>query len=147
VFTTESSLRNNFFLLKKLTNHAKQWNKSNEPIHVGSLESYRSILHAYDVANAFYMIAEQPLAKNYVISSDDSYKIKDLVKLIYNIHDIVLIEKENILIDAKTLSPVVIMDACFRNEITDIKGDNYTLKAIGWKPTYTIEETMKEMGN
>jgi nucleoside-diphosphate-sugar epimerase len=55
---------------------------------VGSLESNRSILHAYDVANAFLLIAEQDTAKNYVISNDDSYKVKDLAKLIYNLREI-----------------------------------------------------------
>ena len=32
------------------------------------------------------------------------------------------------------------MDSCFRNEITDIKGDNSALKSIGWSPKYNIEE-------
>ncbi len=147
VFTTESSLRNDFFLLKKLTNHAKTWKEKNEPIHVGSLESNRTILHASDVANAFYLIADQEKAKNYIISNDTSYRIKDLVKLIYNINNINLCDLGNALIDAASKLPVVLMDSCFRNEITDIKGDNSALKSIGWEPKYTIEETLREMGN
>jgi GDP-mannose 4,6-dehydratase len=147
VFTTESSTRNNFFLLKKLSNHAKTWKDKMEAIHVGSLDSNRSILHASDVASAFYLIANQDNAKNYVISSDESFRVKDLVKLIYNLKDIHTYEKNNSLIDSVTNKEVVIMDSCFRNEITDIKGDNSALKSIGWIQKYGIEETLREMGS
>lgn len=147
VFTTESSLRNNFFLLKKLTNHAKDWKGSQTPIHVGSLDSNRCILHAHDVANAFFLIAEQNTPQNFIISSDSSHNMKDLVKIIYNLQDIELIEQNNSLIDIASNKPVVIMDSCFRNEITDIKGDNTTLKSIGWTQKYTIEEILREMSN
>lgn len=145
VFTTESSLRNDFFLLKKLSNHAKTWKDTQSPIHVGSLDSNRSILHAYDVAKAFYLISKQDVAKNYIISNDNSYKIKDLVKLIYNICDIDIFENNNTLFEVNSKKEVVIMDSCFRNEITDIKGDNSALKSIGWSPTYNIEEILREM--
>jgi GDP-D-mannose dehydratase len=118
-----------------------------EAIHVGSLDSNRSILHASDVASAFYLIANQDNAKNYVISSDESFRVKDLVKLIYNLKDIHTYEKNNSLIDSVTNKEVVIMDSCFRNEITDIKGDNSALKSIGWIQKYGIEETLREMGS
>ena len=147
VFTTESSTRNDFFLLKKLSNHAKTWKDKMEPIHVGSLDSNRSILHASDVAYAFYLIANQDNAKNYVISSDESFRVKDLVKLIYNLRDIHTYEKNNALIDSDNNKQVVIMDSCFRNDITDIKGDNSALKSIGWIQKYGIEETLREMGS
>lgn len=147
VFTTESSLRNNFFLLKKLSNHAKIWKEAQEAIHIGSLDSNRSILHASDVANAFYLIAEQNIPKNYIISNDTSYKIKDLVKIIYNINNIDIFEENNTFFEIKSNKPVVIMDSCFRNEITDIKGDNSDLKSIGWKAKYTIEDTLREMSS
>ena len=147
IFTTESSLRNNFFLLKKLTNHAKSWKEKREPIHVGSLDSNRSILHARDVANALFMISNQEVAKNYIISNDQSYKMKDLVKLIYTIHQVPIVEKQHSFVEADTNQPVILMDSCFRNEITDIKGDNSALRSIGWEPTYSVEEILREMGN
>ena len=145
VFTTESSLRNNFFLFKKLTNHAKSWHETQLPIHVGSLDSNRCILHADDVANAFFLIAEQDMPKNYVISNDTSYKVKDLVKTIYKLHNIYVFEKDNSLIDVESQKKIVIMDSCFRIDTTDIKGDNSDLKSIGWMPRYTVEDTLKEM--
>jgi GDP-mannose 4,6-dehydratase len=146
VFTTESSLRNNFFLFKKLTNHAKDWHKTQIPIHVGSLDSSRSIIHAYDVANAFFLIAEHDITKNYVISNDNSYKVKDLVKTIYKLCDINIVEKDNSLVEVNSQKEVVIMDSCFRIDTTDIKGDNSKLKSIGWEPRYTVEDTLNEMG-
>jgi len=146
VFTTESSLRNNFFLFKKLTNHAKGWKDTQSPIHVGSLDSSRCILHAHDVASAFFLIAEQDIAKNYIISNDSSYKVKDLVKTIYKLHNIDVFEKDNSLIEVDSQKAVVIMDSCFRTDTTDIKGDNSDLKSIGWELKYTIEDTLREMG-
>ena len=145
VFTTESSLRNNFFLFKKLTNHAKGWHETQSPIHVGSLDSSRCILHAHDVANAFFLIAEQDIPKNYVISNDSSYKVKDIVKTIYKLRNIDVFEKDNSLIDVESQKEIVIMDSCFRIDTTDIKGDNSDLKSIGWMPRYTVEDTLKEM--
>ena len=147
LYTTESSLRNDFFLLKKLTNHSKTWMNTKLPIHVGSLESNRSIVHAYDVAKAFLVIANQSTARDYIVSSDESYKIKDLVKLIYNMANIDIVEKNNMFVELDSKLPVIIMDSCFRNEITDIKGDNASLKSIGWTQSYSIEETLREMRN
>jgi GDPmannose 4,6-dehydratase len=146
VFTTESSLRNNFFLFKKLTNHAKSWHETQLPIHVGSLDSSRSILHAHDVATAFFLIAEQDIPKNYIISNDSSYKVKDIVKTIYKLRNIYLFEKDNSLVAVDSQAAVIIMDSCFRSDTTDIKGDNSDLKSIGWAATYTIEDTLREMG-
>jgi GDPmannose 4,6-dehydratase len=146
VFTTESSLRNNFFLFKKLTNHAKSWREIQSPIHIGSLDSSRSILHAHDVAKAFFLIAEKGIPQNYVISNDNSYKVKDLVKTIYKLRNIDLYEKDNSLIAVDSQKAVVIMDSCFRSDTTDIKGDNSDLKSIGWEPKYTIEDTLREIG-
>ena len=145
IFTTESSLRNNFFLFKKLTNHAKGWKDTQSSIHVGLLDSSRCILHAHDVANAFFLIAEQDMPKNYVISNDTSYKVKDIVKTIYKLRNIDLFQKDNSLIDVESQKAVVIMDSCFRSDTTDIKGDNSDLKSIGWEPTYSIEDTLREM--
>jgi GDP-mannose 4,6-dehydratase len=147
IFTTESSLRNNFFLLKKLTNHAKSWSQKKEPIHVGSLDSNRTILHAHDVANALLLISNQEVAKNYIVCNDHSYTMKDLVKLIYTIHHVPIVEKHYSFVEASTNLPVIMMDSCFRNEITDIKGDNSALRSIGWEPTYSVEEILREMGN
>jgi GDP-mannose 4,6-dehydratase len=147
IFTTESSLRNSFFFFKKLSAHAKKWKETREPIHVSSLDSNRSILHAYDVANAFFLIGKQDIPQNYIISSDNSHNIKDLVKMIYNLQDINLVEQNNMLIDNSSKTPVIIIDSCFGNEITDIKGDNSNLKSIGWKSLYTIEDILREMSN
>ena len=86
------------------------------------------------------------MPKNYVISNDTSYKVKDLVKTIYKLHNIYVFEKDNSLIDVESQKKIVIMDSCFRIDTTDIKGDNSDLKSIGWEPTYSIEDTLKEMG-
>ena len=93
------------------------------------------------------MISNQEVAKNYIISNDQSYKMKDLVKLIYTIHQVPIVEKQHSFVEADTNQPVILMDSCFRNEITDIKGDNSALRSIGWEPTYSVEEILREMGN
>ena len=85
--------------------------------------------------------------KNYVISNDTSYKVKDLVKTIYKLHNIYVFEKDNSLIDVESQKKIVVMDSYFRNDTTDIKGDNSDLKSIGWAPTYTVEDTLREIGS
>lgn len=145
LFTTESKLRDNFFLLKKISNHAKEWHIKKEPIFIGSLESFRSILHAYDVANAFLFISKENVSKNFIISNYESFKIKDLVKQIYQLNNIELIEKENSFIFKETSEIVINFNQNFRNDFSDIKGDNSLLCSLGWKPVYTIFDILKDL--
>lgn len=58
IFTTESKLKSEEFLLKKVSTHLKKWknNKIDVFLELGNLDSYRNIIHASDVASSIKVI-------------------------------------------------------------------------------------------
>jgi len=157
IFTTESERKRPEFLLNKVKAHAKYWKNTQQPLIVGSLESYRNILHASDVASAILTIVKEEKGDNYLICNDASVKIYDLVLKIYENNGIFLINKEeifydngillpnNILYDKETGSKVVIIEdkkVGFDNQPTNIRGECVKLKGLGWELQYTIDDIL-----
>ena len=141
IFTTESEYKRPEFLLTKVKLHAKTWNDTKQPLKVGSLDSYRNILHADDVACAIHTIIQQKKGDNYLICNDFSVKIYDLVLQIYSSNGIELENRNNILYDVNTGLEVVIIEnkkIGFDLVPTDIRGECKKLKELGWKPTRSI---------
>uniref|UniRef100_A0A6C0I1X5 GDP-mannose 4,6-dehydratase n=1 Tax=viral metagenome TaxID=1070528 RepID=A0A6C0I1X5_9ZZZZ len=148
IFTVESSLKKSVFLLNKISNHIKNWLVNKEPIILGNLDSYRNIIHASDVANAIFYILEEKNGNNYLICNDNSYKIIDLVKLLYSRANINLIKDNNIFYDTNTNLPVIIIQEnqlSFESTPTNISGTSTNLKNIGWEPLIPIENILDEI--
>jgi GDPmannose 4,6-dehydratase len=153
IFTTESERKRPEFLLNKVKAHAKIWKETKEPLRVGSLESYRNILHASDVVSAILTIIKEEKGDDYLICNDSSVKVYDLVLKIYENNGIFLINKEeifynhgillsnNILYDKETGLKVVIIEdkkIGFDEQPTNIRGECIKLKKLDWKPKIDI---------
>jgi len=149
IFTTESSLKRPEFLLNKVARHIKQWKCGIKiQLSVGSLDSYRSILHASDVANAIYTIVAQEKGESYLICSDESYKVYDLVHKLYSIAGIALEQKDNVLYEQDSGLPVLVIEdkkIGFDSTPTNIRGNPKKLKELGWTPTVTINNILEEL--
>ena len=148
IFTVESSLKKSVFLLNKISNHIKNWLVNKEPIILGNLDSYRNIIHASDVANAIFYILEEKNGNNYLICNDNSYKIIDLVKLLYSRANINLIKDNNIFYDSNTNLPVIIIQEnqlSFESAPTNISGTATNLKNIGWEPLISLKNILDEI--
>ena len=148
IFTVESSLKKPVFLLNKISNHIKNWLDNKEPIILGNLDSCRNIIHASDVANAIFYILEEKNGNNYLICNDNSYKIIDLVKLLYSRANINLIKDNNIFYDSNTNLPVIIIQEnqlSFESAPTNISGTATNLKNIGWEPLISIKNILDEI--
>ena len=131
IFTVESSLKKPVFLLNKISNHIKNWLDNKEPIILGNLDSCRNIIHSSDVANAIFYILEEKNGNNYLICNADSYKIIDLVKLLYSRANISLLKDNNIFYDSNTNLPVIIIQEnqlSFESAPTNITGTAINLK-------------------
>jgi GDP-mannose 4,6-dehydratase len=155
LFTIESPLKRNDFLLNKVVKHAKQWTRGKkEPLLVGPLESYRTILHASDAARAIKKIVDCNGGDTYLICNNDSENIKviDLVIKIYKEFGIT-VEQNNDkdqLIDTLALVPIVIIDKQsrgFDTIPTNIRGNCQKLLELGWQPEITVDDIIKEMVN
>ena len=134
-------------MLNKVAYHIK--NRISEPLNVGNLDSYRNIIHASDAASAINIIISQNYGDNYIICGNESNKMIDLVKKMYNLSGIELIQKENNCYYSLNFesNPVLIVDECGFNDFvpTNIKGKSVKLEKLGWSPVYSVEDIIKEL--
>jgi GDP-D-mannose dehydratase len=153
LFTIESPLKSPVFLLNKVSNHAKEWKTTNQILILSSLSSYRNILSAEDCAKAIHTIIEQPNGDNYLICNTENKKIYDMVLTIYKQHNILLLERREptnlILYDTNTMKDVIQINSNdsengLDKNVIDIHGIPKKLLKLGWKPTKTILEIIKE---
>jgi GDPmannose 4,6-dehydratase len=146
IFTTESPLKRPEFLLNKIASHIKEWNSGNKTtLTVGSLDSYRNIIHASDVANAIHTIISQDYGDTYMICNDESHKVYDLVLKLYSLSEINLEKRDNVLYEKNTeLEVIRIEDNKFGldSTIVNIRGNAKKLKKIGWKPLVSLEQIL-----
>jgi GDP-D-mannose dehydratase len=148
LFTTESSKKSGDFLLNKIANHARNWsNGSKEPIVLsGNLDSFRNILHPEDVADAFSYIIRPANGDNYVVSGDASYKMEDLVTVLYSKLDIFLKKRDHAYYDQMNGSLVLQLPSTSTptSDIIHISGSATKLHTLGWKPKYSIDDILRE---
>jgi GDP-mannose 4,6-dehydratase len=149
IFTTESPLKSPQFLLNKVASHIKEWKCGNSTVlQVGNLDSYRNILHASDVANAIHTIVSQESGDSYLICSDKTHKVYDLVLKLYSLSGIELERKDNLLFDKVSgLEVVIIQDKqlVFDSTPTNIRGEATKLKELGWSPFNSIENILDDL--
>ena len=145
LFMTESKQRSENFLLKKVANHAKQWQAGGVPLTLGNLESYRNINHCQDIADAIRIILEQPVGDSYVVCGTNFEKVEDLVIQVYRQFNIALGKQDLSLVDLATGSPVVILGSCLRSSITAINGNCVKLRALGWNPKYSTKDILDDI--
>lgn len=125
------------FLLPDLYEQIKQAEASDEPIKVGNLKTRRDFTDVRDVAKAYVELAlcdEAFLQHNiYNICSGKSVEGKEILRLLAEACGIKDIRTE--------VDPAKIRS----NEVMDIYGSHARLaEATGWKPTTSIEQTIKD---
>jgi GDP-D-mannose dehydratase len=149
IFTTESGLKSKEFLLNKVAAHIKEWkNEDKTPLKVGNLDSFRNILHAFDVANAIHIILSKPNGDTYLICNSESHNVYDLVMKLYLLSGIEVSKTENSLTEKNSgLQILLIDDKHFRRDLVpiNIRGEAIKLKALGWKPTFSVEDILNEL--
>lgn len=148
IFTTESKNKNNNFLLKKVSNHIKDWNNGIIiALEIGNIDSYRNIIHVLDVVSAIHIIINQKIGDTYLICNKDIQQIKMYIEEMYKLGGINLIKKDNKYIDEKTGLDVLIINDTFigiDSKPNFINGDLVKLKKLGWEPKITIKEILEE---
>jgi GDP-mannose 4,6-dehydratase len=149
IFTTESHMKSPSFLLNKVATHIKEWFKGNHSVlKVGSLDSYRNVLHASDVSTAIHTIIAQDKGGNYLICNEESHKVYELVLKLYSLSGIQVERRENILYDKQSGLPVMEIEENkigFEAYKTNIRGQSTKLKKLGWKPTMTYTHILNEL--
>ena len=138
LFMTESPHRGADFLIPKCLLHASTWQTTKTPLTLGSLESWRNLNHAADVASAIRIILEQEKGDTYLVCGDTTFvKVEDLVKKIYESEDILLTRENDTYKDKKSGEIVITLNPKFRECPTEINGHCQKLRKLGWNPKYT----------
>lgn len=149
IFTTESKKKRPEFLLNKVAHHIRKWKTGHHTtLTVGSLDSYRNILHASDVASAILQIIKQEVGSNYLICNENVHKIKELVLKLFEKAGITIEEKDGQLYDTSSGIPILHISENkfgFDTNITKITGTATNLRNIGWTPQITIDRLLDEL--
>lgn len=151
IFTTESKYKRDDFLLNKLSKHISNWKIDKKPIKIGSLESYRNIVHASDVSKAIKLIIQQNRGDDYLICNSNvqnSFLVYELVEKLFKFADIELIKEDNIIYNKKTMEEILIIENInvgFDSYSTNINGYPQKLVELGWKSKICIDDILLEI--
>jgi GDP-mannose 4,6-dehydratase len=148
IFTTESPERTDKFLLKRIANHAAQFFNSYNVLTIGSIDSYRNIIHAKDVASAIDLILYQKNGDTYIIGNLESIHLESIVKRIYKHFNIELTTNDNInYYDSITGKNVLFVGQSLRGCSTNINGYPEKLESLGWRPEYSIDKIIEDLSS
>ena len=147
LFTCQSYRKSEKFLLNKIFQHLKKYRDS-KVLFLNSLNSYRNIIHPYDVIEGLKYIISNP-GDDYSLCNYNSFLIIDLVKRIYSLFNIELIRgnEPNIYYDSKSNNPLIIIndyDNGLDDKSINITGYPCKLRYLGWKINYTIDDIIDE---
>ena len=149
IFTTESPLKRPEFLLNKVAAHIRNWKNGNRDVlTVGNLESYRNIIHAFDVATAIRLIVSQEKGDNYLICGEKSYQMIDLVMKLFKEAGIEVCHNGDILYEVSSGLKIMCIEnrqLGFDSTPTNIRGEASKLKALGWHTTISVEQYFEEL--
>jgi len=149
IFTTESHLKRPDFLLNKVAAHIKAWkNGKHDALKVGNLDSYRNILHASDVANAIHIIVLQEKGETYLVCDSESHQVVNLVQKLYTFAGFDFKKNKKGFFDKNTGLQILEIEDIklgFDTEPTNIRGEAKKLKNLGWRPSVSIDNILKEL--
>lgn len=150
LFTVESYKKSGAFLLNKVANYIRSG--VSKPLELGSLNSWRNIIHAKDAARAIYLIMTTPNIEpdNYIICNKNSVNILDIVIELFAKFDIKLKEKEPGKYysggdDGEKCVLIIQKKAGFEEYPINIRGNNDKLKNLGWTPEYSVDDILQEI--
>lgn len=109
---------------------------TNNEIKVGNIEITRDFLDVRDVVDAYYKILTQgKKGEIYNVCSGNGIKLKEIIETVSKILNIT----PKITVDENRIRPA---------DNLIIVGDNSKLKSeLNWNPTYSLENTLKDMIN
>jgi len=104
-------------------------------VRLGNLEAKRDWGHAADYVKAMHLMLQQPEADDYVVASGESHTVREFCERAFA--EVQLDYRDYVKVDERFYRPA---------EIDELVGDASKARAVlGWKPTYSFAEMIKEM--
>jgi len=102
-------------------------------IKVGNLEAKRDFTDIRDVVSAYWMIIEKGEIGNiYNVCNGKSIAIQEILNKL-------------IILSGKDIKIEISNDKLRPSDVPDFIGDNKKLKKLGWKPRFSINESLKDL--
>jgi len=104
-------------------------------LRIGNLEAKRDWGHAKDYVRAMHSMLQQPEADDFVIATGQTHSVRQLCEIAFG--EVGLDYREFVKVDERYYRPA---------EVDQLIGDaSKAGKVLGWEPTYTFRELIKEM--
>jgi GDPmannose 4,6-dehydratase len=136
LFNHESPRRGFEFVTRKTTSTVARIKLGlASELRIGNLEAKRDWGHAKDYVRAMYSMLQQPEADDFVIATGETHSVRELCQIAFAVAD--LDYEKFVKVDERYYRPA---------EVDLLIGDaSKAQKALGWEPTYTFRELIKEM--
>ncbi len=153
LFNHESPIRGETFVTRKITRAIARIKLGlQKKIFIGNLDAKRDWGHAKDYAQGMWMMLQQSEPEDFVLATGRSVSVRDFTTMAFREAGMDIEWKGKGLqekgINKQTGEPVVEVDAkYFRpTEVDYLIGDySKAKKKLGWEPTHTLEDLVKDM--
>lgn len=147
----ESPLRGENFVTRKITKYVGSL-PNNKPLELGNIHAKRDFGHAKDYVRAMWMMLQQDLPEDYVISTGQSHSVKEFCEEAFLCRGIQLEWRGNGLeevgLDKNNGDTLIIINPEFYRptDIDCLRGDSSKARELlKWEPQYTFSQLVREM--
>jgi GDPmannose 4,6-dehydratase len=136
LFNHESPRRGANFVTNKVVMSAIRISMgSNEKLELGNLDAFRDWGHSKDYVRAMYLIMQNSIPDDYVVSTGEAKSVRDLCEYVFA--KVGLDYRKYVVQNSKFLRP---------NELNYLKGDSSKIRSLlNWKPEYNFYSLIDEM--
>ncbi|MCX7952302.1 MAG: GDP-mannose 4,6-dehydratase [Deltaproteobacteria bacterium] len=136
LFNHESPRRGEEFVTRKITRAVGRIKLGlQDRLELGNLEPKRDWGHAKDYVVAMWLMLQSPQPKDYVVGTGETHSVKEFVQKAFEVAGL------------DWSKHVVVSDKLYRPaEVYHLVADPSKIKKeLGWQPTYSFEQLVKEM--
>jgi GDPmannose 4,6-dehydratase len=152
LFNHESPRRNENFVTRKITKAVANIRRGgSEILCLGDINPKRDWGHAKDYVLAMWLMMQQERSDDYVVATGKTTSVKEFVELAFKEIGITILWRgkgiDEVGVDSYSNNVLVKIDTQYFRpcEVDFLLGDASKMNALGWKPTYSLRDIVKEM--